>query len=98
MIGKHRLSALAGAADEHARGAARAACAELEAAHWTCADDARASFPFATLSERRIAIELDERHCLVAELNYEIGVALIISAGRPPKRAATPRTASRTPR
>lgn len=82
MIGKSRLSAIAGSADEQLSGAARAACAELEAARWARVEDVRASFPSAELRGCSVAIELDEQHRLVFEVNYESGVALIISAGR----------------
>lgn len=82
MIGKNRLSVIAGSADEQLRGAARAACAELEAARWSCVEDVRASFPSAASRGCSVTIELDERHRLVFEVNYENGVALIIYAGR----------------
>lgn len=98
VIGKSRLTGFAKAVEADLRGSAWAACAELEELQWRGPDDAHASFPMAAVDGGRIAIELDERYCLNVEVNYELGIALIVSVRRTQPRPTGSRTKTRTRR
>jgi len=80
LIGLIRLHALACRADR-LRGAARALHAELAAASWRKEADATAAFPNATLDAGRLVIDLDDTHCAIVAVNYELGITVIEFAG-----------------
>jgi mRNA-degrading endonuclease HigB of HigAB toxin-antitoxin module len=61
--------------------ALRAFHAELEQAQWRSHSDVLTVYPRAEIEAHRFIIPLDERHCVVVALNYELGIAVIEYAG-----------------
>jgi hypothetical protein len=59
----------------------RAPAAELEAAEWLSAIEAAGAFPHARFADHRLIIDLDDRHCAVVAIQYELGIALVEFAG-----------------
>jgi len=81
LIGKSALFTLAQSAAAALRDDVRALAAELEAAEWLSAAEAAGAFPRARLSDHRLIIDLDDRHCAVVAIQYELGIALVEFAG-----------------
>ena len=92
LIGISRLAVLALDAPSALRGAIAAMHAELDAAEWRGHQDALRAYPSAECSEHRIVIGLDEQHCVVVTINYELSIALIEFAGRRVDRVVKPPT------
>jgi len=81
LIGKSELFTFAQSATEDVREAVLALSAELEAAVWGSASDAEVAFPRAAFAGHRLIIQLDDRHCAVVAIQYELGIALVEFAG-----------------
>lgn len=81
LIGKSELFTLAQSAASDLRNAVHSLAAELEAAAWRSITEAEAAFPLAALTGHRLIIDLDDRHCAVVVIQYELGIALVEFAG-----------------
>ena len=81
LIGKSALFTLAQSVTAVLRDDVRALAAELEAAEWLSASEAAGAFPRARFSDHRLIIDLDQRHCAVVAIQYELGIALVEFAG-----------------
>jgi mRNA-degrading endonuclease HigB of HigAB toxin-antitoxin module len=81
LIGVPVLFELFQRADPMLNGAILALHAELEAAHWSRAEEVLAAYPNAVLKGRRLVVELDPRHRAKLSINYEMGIIMIEFAG-----------------
>ncbi len=81
LIGVPTLFALVQRGDPLLRGAVLALHAELVAARWRCIEDAQAAYPNAKYEAHRLVVSLDDLHCAVLAINYEMGIAVFEFAG-----------------
>ena len=91
LIGISKLSALAQNASDELRGAVLALHAELVAAEWSSAADAKAAFPAAKCEPKRLEVALDHRHCVIVAISYETGIAVVEFAGRRTDQTKAPK-------
>jgi hypothetical protein len=90
VAGRIRLIRLSrGALGDLAAGL-RALLAELEEAQWKSEEEALKAYPGAEVDAHRLVIPVDERHCAVVALNYQLEIALIEYAGLKSSRLRTP--------
>ena len=81
IAGTSRLIRAAMGCSAETCGAYRAFHAELIAASWQSPQDALSAYPNAELEAHRLVVPLDERHCVVVAINYQLEIALIEHAG-----------------